>query len=123
MSVILQDRPGYEVLARILSAAYDQASIGKGHQRHGSGTPFAEQPMQTIANRHGLGFITGQIAKKADEVHQIDSANAQVHELLGVIVYAAGGILQILGEPGVNDAYEVKPWVPPMPAPGSGTAG
>jgi hypothetical protein len=88
--------PGYEPLARILSLAYAQSAYGKGNARHARGKPFAQQPIMEIARMVGLGGHTYQICKKAQEATgmaergDIEAAKA---ELLGVIVYAAAGIL------------------------------
>jgi hypothetical protein len=41
--------PGYEDLERVLCAAYLQAAVGKGAERHADAKPFIEQPMQAIA--------------------------------------------------------------------------
>lgn len=93
--------PGYELLQAVLLRAYDQAARTKGAERHANDLPFHKQPMQTIADNHGIGFIQGQIEKKNIEaggmVRRGEHSKA-VHELLGVINYAAGAIIKIEAE-------------------------
>lgn len=88
--------PGYGQLGEVLEDAYNQAARGKGKERHANDLPFTEQPMQRIAEAHGVGFILGQVAKKIGEAQamfergEVDKA---VHELKGAIVYTAGGVI------------------------------
>lgn len=83
---------GYEDLAFILEAAFNQAAHGKGNDRHANGKPFSEQPIMKLQELYGPGFALGQIAKKAEECQRME-VEAAVKELLGVIVYASGAIL------------------------------
>lgn len=88
--------PGYTTLADILTRAYNQAAKGKGADRHANELPFDKQPMQTIAAKHGVGFLLGQADKKIAEAHGMlrrDEQDKAVHELLGAINYVAGAIL------------------------------
>ena len=88
--------PGYTTLADILTRAYNQAAMGKGADRHANELPFDKQPMQTIAAKHGVGFLLGQADKKIAEAHGMLRRGEQdkaVHELLGAINYVAGAIL------------------------------
>ena len=89
---VVADVPGYESLRRVLDAAYEQAAYGKGKERHGNGQSFDQQPMQHLISDHGLGFATGQAAKKASEALGMDHGAAR-RELLGAIVYLAGAIV------------------------------
>ena len=50
--------------------------------------------MQRLIEMHGIGFATGQIGKKAQEATNLPADKA-IHELLGVIVYAAGAVLAL----------------------------
>lgn len=89
---------GYERLAAVLASAFEQASVGKGKERHANALPFDQQPMQTIARDHGIGFITGQARKKAEEALGMlarGEREAAVKELLGAIVYTAGAVIFI----------------------------
>lgn len=88
--------PGYESLRSVLLRAYDQAARTKGAERHANNLPFHEQPMQTIAAAHGVGFLFGQAAKKAQEaqgMHGRGETNKAIHEMLGAINYLAGAII------------------------------
>ena len=85
---------GYECLAEVLAGALDQAQSGKGAQRHGSGLPFDEQPMQKLIDLYGVGFSLGQAGKKMQESQRMDT-DAAIRELYGAIVYIAGTIIAI----------------------------
>lgn len=85
-------QPGYESLAGVLQRALDQAQNGKGAERHANSLPFDKQPMQTIAAAHGVGFLTGQACKKAEESHGLPPGR-NIAELLGAINYLAGAVL------------------------------
>ena len=89
---VVADVPGYESLRRALDEAYEQAAYGKGAERHGNGQRFDQQPMQHLIADHGLGFATGQAAKKSGEALGMDKAAAR-RELMGAIVYLAGAIV------------------------------
>lgn len=88
------DVAGYERLGRVLLAAYDQAARGKGANRHGKELPFDKQPMQNLLDLNGLGFGTGQAAKKAQEALRLDR-DAATKELLGAINYLAGCVIKL----------------------------
>lgn len=87
---------GYESLADVLSRAYEQASEGKGKERHASeGQAFEDQPMMAI--NQSLGSIDGflfQAAKKAQEARRLPAGRAQA-ELLGAINYLAGAVIAL----------------------------
>lgn len=82
---------GYERLADILQRALDQASTGKGKERHAGGLPFHEQPMQQISqllgSDKGMAF---QAIKKLNEGLKMPQITRQLAELYGVINYVAG---------------------------------
>lgn len=88
----LEPLPGYEVLARIMDEALEQAQSGKGHARHADATQtWFEQPMLTIARglaELGPGFPAGQVAKKMHEAMRLPP-EARRRELLGVMNYVA----------------------------------
>lgn len=88
--------PGYETLAAVLQAAYDQAATGKGKERHANDLPFHEQPMQQIARRRGIGFVLGQADKKSEEAQGLlerGDLEAFRREILGAINYLAGAVV------------------------------
>jgi hypothetical protein len=94
------DVPGYEDLAAVLTAAFDQAARGKGKERHANGRAFTDQPIFEI-NRMLPSKIDGaayQVIKKTQEACSMAAAgklDAAKHELLGAIVYAAATYLLI----------------------------
>lgn len=96
MKVIPGGVQGYEPLARVLEAAYDQSSRGKGKERHANARPFMRQPIMEIARMVGSGYQIGQIMKKVQEAKgmadrsQYQAAKA---ELLGAIVYSAAAYM------------------------------
>jgi hypothetical protein len=86
---------GYERLARVLERAYEQASSGKGRERHANGLPFHEQPMSSI--NKALGSIDGfvyQAHKKSLEAKRLPQGRAQA-EMLGAINYLAGAVIAL----------------------------
>lgn len=94
---------GYETLEEVLKDALKQAAIGKGRTRHANNRPFTQQPMQDLIRQHGLGFATGQAAKKAQEVHGLPTAETKIHELLGAINYLAGAVVSLRQAEGYYD--------------------
>lgn len=91
----------YSSLWRVLIAAFDQASQGKGRERHSDGEPFEQQICCQITRRHGLAFATGQAAKKLDEAHRLlrdKGPGAAIAECLGAINYAAAAVIVLQEE-------------------------
>ena len=82
----------YASLSNVLRRAYNQASSGKGQERHGQDLPFAKQPMQLIQDLCGEGFALGQAMKKMQESQRLPH-DAAIRELLGAINYIAGAII------------------------------
>ena len=82
----------YASLSNVLRRAYDQASSGKGQERHGQDLPFTKQPMQLIQDLCGEGFALGQAMKKMQESQRLPH-DAAMRELLGAINYIAGAII------------------------------
>lgn len=83
----------YACLRDVLRAAYDQAAIGKGAERHANNLPFEDQPMQHLIELHGVGFAAGQVSKKMAEAQGMlnrGEVSAAMREILGAIVYASG---------------------------------
>lgn len=85
---------GYEKLDDVLARAFNQASQGKGKERHANDLPFHEQPMQQVNAMVGVGFSHGQAIKKIIESQNMAPEQA-VHELLGAICYLAGSIITL----------------------------
>jgi hypothetical protein len=83
----------YAPLRRVLDLALDQASNGKGAERHGQGQPFDEQPMMEISRM--IGGPAGcfyQAMKKTQEASRMEPEAAK-REILGAINYLAGAYL------------------------------
>ncbi len=115
MTVLSAD--GYEALAGVLRRAFEQASAGKGKERHANGKPFTEQPMLSI-NRT-LGSIDGmlyQAAKKAAEARGLPTTERAVAELLGAINYLAGAVIlleegMLHGKSSITSNAPYKGWI------------
>jgi len=91
-----QTPDGYFSLREVLNRAFEQASKGKGKERHAQGLPFNQQPMQVISNL--IGSQDGmyyQAIKKIQESTRLPSKERQVAELLGAIIYIAGAIINL----------------------------
>ena len=82
----------YASLRRVLDLALEQASRGKGAERHAMDLPFDCQPMLEIGRMVGVGFCLGQAMKKAQESSRMQP-DAAKRELLGAINYLAGAYL------------------------------
>jgi hypothetical protein len=80
----------YKELSRVLELAKDQASEGKGKERHASGQPFEKQPIMWI-EEHFNSYQLGQAVKKIHESQRLTSDRA-VAELLGAINYLAAHV-------------------------------
>ncbi len=88
------DSTPYFELARVLGLALQQASKGKGAERHAQGQRFENQPMLEISrmlNGSPIGCMY-QAMKKTQEASRMDVDAAQ-RELLGAINYLAGAYL------------------------------
>lgn len=83
----------YSSLEKVLSMALDQASNGKGKERHAEeGEPFEKQQICEITRRVGHGFPLGQAVKKIQESPRLKGEHL-VNELLGAINYIAASII------------------------------
>lgn len=91
--VVAGEGDGYEPLRRVLDLALQQASGGKGAERHAMGKPFDRQPMLEISRM--IGGPQGcmyQAMKKTQEASRMPT-DAAKRELLGAINYLAGAYL------------------------------
>lgn len=83
---------GYTSLCQVLTGAIQQASGGKGKERHAKpGEPFEKQKICEITRRVGLGYPLGQAIKKAEESLRLGDHG--LAELLGAINYLAAAYL------------------------------
>jgi len=80
-------------LQEVFNLCLDQLTKGKGNDRHGKGKEFMDQPWKHLADAHGVGFLTGQSAKKLEEAQGFEECDRWEREMIGVIVYAAMAIL------------------------------
>lgn len=93
-AVSVEIPPGYDKLFAVLMQAFEQASGGKGKERHAKeGVPFEEQPMSQINKQLGSidGFIY-QAHKKSLEAKRLPDGRAQA-ELLGAVNYLCGAVI------------------------------
>jgi len=84
----------YFWLRDVLRRAAEQASEGKGAERHSFGEPFEEQKICQITRWVSLGYPLGQAIKKTVEAQRLPPGQA-VRELLGAINYLAAAIIII----------------------------
>lgn len=82
----------YASLTFVLNEAFQQASGGKGKERHANdGEPFEEQKICTITRSVGLGYPLGQAMKKTEESLRLGVRG--LPELLGAINYLCAGYI------------------------------
>lgn len=98
------DAEGYEALQMVFQMAYEQASGGKGKERHASNglvsRPFHGQPMQTESDELGhLGGLVYQVRKKTREAASLPTDERRIAEWLGAINYLAGCVIWTLRNP------------------------
>lgn len=85
----------YDLLMDVFGRAINQASKGKGKERHAKdGMRFEDQPICQIGREFGHGFNLGQARKKMQESLRLSRESA-VFELLGAINYIASAIILI----------------------------
>jgi hypothetical protein len=91
----------YKSLSDVLHNAYEQASGGKGKERHDNGLPFEDQPIMQITRLlgdHPVAALAYQVVKKtveAGRLYHIKGADAAEREVLGAINYSAAMILRM----------------------------
>ena len=86
--------PGeYISLGLVLQSALEQASKGKGKERHASaGEAYEDQIICEVARRVGLGYPLGQAVKKIYEAQRLGGEKG-IAELLGAINYTAAAVI------------------------------
>lgn len=98
-SPVGDDYAAYTALADVLNDAYMQSARGKGHDRHSQNKPFSEQPILEIVRMQAtIDGHTYQGMKKLQEAGRMVTRQqyaAAVHELYGVINYAAAAVIRI----------------------------
>jgi len=92
--------PDYDSLRKTLNEALEQASNGKGMERHADKEPFEKQTSMIIAKLvkdHLAAPFVFQAIKKAVESKRLSPSHA-IHELLGAINYIAMSIILLKEE-------------------------
>ena len=86
--------PNYDSLYKVLLAAYNQASNGKGKERHqlNDEEPFENQKICEIARRLSVDYNLGQAVKKIYESKRLTDGR-DIAELYGAINYIAAAII------------------------------
>lgn len=89
----------YKKLKDVLAMAVDQASNGKGKERHVfiEDQPFEQQDICEFVKIFGHGFTRGQAVKKIKEANRMNN-QAAIREFLGAINYLAADIIVMLEE-------------------------
>lgn len=99
----------YLSLAKVLNAAFEQASGGKGKERHAvDGEPFEQQKICEIARRVGVGGPAFQVVKKIEESMRLPYPR-NVAEVYGAINYAAACAILMAEEAAVIRNAHVNP--------------
>lgn len=86
-------------IEEVFTTCVQQVASGKGQQRHGHNhKSFYDQQWVEVTRRHGLGFLTGQAVKKANEAAlNLDNLDKEAgwweREMIGAINYLAMAIL------------------------------
>jgi hypothetical protein len=83
----------YKSLEVALELALIRASKGKGKIRHANDKPFEHQDICEEVRYFGIAGNLQQIRKKARELARFDMEEAQVNELLDIIVDAAAAVI------------------------------
>ena len=102
---------GYESLRAEFAAAAEQASGGKGKERHANDMPFEDQPILAITRLlegHPCGALAFQVIKKtieAGRLVKLRGTDAAVAEIYGAVNYAAAMAMRLkeLGEKEAKD--------------------
>lgn len=86
--------PKYDSLYKVLLAAYNQASCGKGKERHqlNDEESFENQKICEIARRLSVDYDLGQAVKKIYESKRLTEGR-DIAELYGAINYIAAAII------------------------------
>ena len=92
---------GYEMLRDEFVAAVEQASGGKGKERHANDQPFDQQPILAITrllDGHPCAALAYQIIKKtieAGRLVKLRGTDAAVAETYGVMNYAGAMAIRL----------------------------
>lgn len=84
---------GIEQFKEVLDGVEHQVFSGKGHERHGNGTPLDQQPWYYISKNVGDGFCLGQAMKKIMELRNIPERAKWEREIFGAMAYLVFAVL------------------------------
>lgn len=92
-SLVINVPSEYISLGLVMQSALEQASKGKGRERHAEdGEAYEDQIICEVARRVGLGYPLGQAVKKIYEGQRIGGERG-VAELLGALNYVAAAVI------------------------------
>ena len=92
-SLVINVPSEYISLGLVMQSALEQASKGKGRERHASeGESYEDQIICEVARRVGLGYPLGQAVKKIYESQRL-IPQLGVQELLGAMNYLAAAVI------------------------------
>jgi hypothetical protein len=97
-------KENYKDLKKVLDSALNQASEGKGRERHANDEPFSEQLIFQI-EKWVKSFQLGQAIKKIVESQRLPKDRAQA-ELLGAINYIAAHFIALNGEQNLFEKHK-----------------
>lgn len=84
-------------LEKVYRSAIEQASCGKGAERHGNGKPFHEQPICEGCRTFGIGAALFQAWKKTAETMRLldmpDGKQRALREMYGAMNYLAAACI------------------------------
>ena len=103
---------GYLELEQVLCAAYEQASAGKGKERHAAGDEFNAQPILSIGrllkSADGEAYQAIKKTREALMMHRRGNTEAAIRELLGAINYLAAVAILVSEEGYARDVADVE---------------
>ena len=92
-SLVINVQGEYISLGLVLQSALEQASKGKGKERHASeGEAYEDQIICEVTRRLGSGYPLGQAVKKIYEAQRLGDDRG-IAELLGAINYIAAAVI------------------------------
>ena len=92
-SLVITVPSEYISLGLVLQSALEQASRGKGKERHASeGEDYSDQIICEVTRRLGSGYPLGQAVKKIYEAQRLGGEKG-IAELLGAINYIAAAVI------------------------------
>lgn len=104
---------GYMPLELVLLSAYQQASGGKGRDRHAAGDDFIDQPILSIGrllkSADGEAYQAIKKTREGLQMHRAGKSDAAIREILGAINYLAAVAILISEQASDAVLENVKP--------------